>query len=125
MLPPEQEVRIIYVKFPEDLLEALRSDRSGKAILNLDPHKEGSNPGEEIRIGEKCWKFEYKAENDLDCISKDSRQYGIYNTLGTIKSKLTVKGSLTGKVKDKMKKRSEESVQQKKARYCACRDAQG
>ena len=104
------------MKLNEDLLEALRTDRAGKAILNLDPNKDGTQPGEEIRIGEKVWKFDYKPENELlDCISKDARQ-GIYHNIGTIRSKLTVKGELTGKVKDKIKKKSEESNKQKQAR---------
>ena len=117
LLPPEQDIRIIYVKLNSEVLEALRADRAGKAILSLDPEKDGVHSGEEIRIGEKAWKFEYKRENDLlDCISKDSRYQGIYNTIGTIKNKLAVKGELTGKVKDKIKKKSEESVQQKRIR---------
>ncbi len=117
MLPPDQEVRIIHVKLNEELLEALRLDRSGKAILNLDPNKEGTQPGEEIKIGEKVWKFDFRQENELlDCISKDPKNQGIYNTIGTIQSKLVVKGELTGKVKDKIKKKSEETSKQKQAR---------
>ena len=57
-------------------------------------------------------------EKSLDCVFKDSSQNGIYKTLGAMSAKLTVQSELT-MVKEKIKKKSEESSQLKKARFFA------